>query len=166
VERATTCADEPSATEGVTINRRHLLNWFGRGSLLAAAAAATSQILRFLAYEPPDATPKVFPVGFPDAYPRDAVTYVAEARVYIGRDERGIYAVDAVCPHLGCLVEVRGEVEFVCPCHGSRFSSEGRPETGPATQPLRFLHIRLDPAEGQLAVDRSQQVEPAARLSI
>ena len=43
-----------------------------------------------------------------------------------------------VCPHAGCIVEMNKETkEFVCPCHGSRFSSNGKLLQGPAKTGLR-----------------------------
>ena len=54
------------------------------------------------------------------------------------RDESGdLHAVDAVCPHLGCLVHWNdGEQTWDCPCHGSRFEVDGRVINGPANADL------------------------------
>lgn len=40
------------------------------------------------------------------------------------------------CPHAGCLVKEKNN-EFVCPCHGSRFSLDGKVLEGPATSDLK-----------------------------
>ncbi|MBN1134970.1 MAG: Rieske 2Fe-2S domain-containing protein [Anaerolineae bacterium] len=148
------------------MNRRKFLTLAARGSLAAAAVAAASQVVRFLAFQPPDPTPTTLPVGQPGSYPRGSLIYVAEARVYIGHDRRGLYAVDAVCPHLGCLVELAEKGGFVCPCHDSRFDAEGQVVTGPATRPLSYLRLWLDQEQGQLMVDRGEPVEPSARLTL
>ncbi|MGC4116395.1 MAG: Rieske (2Fe-2S) protein [Myxococcales bacterium] len=57
------------------------------------------------------------------------------------------------CPHLGCRIQrVEGE-QLVCPCHGSRFSLDGRVLTGPATADLRALELeRTDGEDGRLEV--------------
>jgi Rieske Fe-S protein len=64
---------------------------------------------------------------------RDGVSKVA---VY--RDDAGqVHKVTAVCPHLGCVVAWNStERTWDCPCHGSRFSAEGRVYQGPANSDL------------------------------
>ncbi|MEQ1746679.1 MAG: Rieske (2Fe-2S) protein [Saprospiraceae bacterium] len=55
------------------------------------------------------------------------------------------------CTHQGCEVEVQGS-RYVCPCHGSEFTTAGDVLEGPADQPLKtfktsqdetFIHIWL-----------------------
>ena len=146
------------------VGRRRFLTWLGRGSLAAAIGAAGIQVVRFLSFEPPSGEASTLSLGTPDAFRRNSLTYVSEARAYIGRDSEGLYAIDAVCPHLGCLVQQGEEEGFVCPCHDSLFSDEGQALSGPATEPLRFLQLSLDQDNGQLIIDRSQPTEPSARL--
>lgn len=54
------------------------------------------------------------------------------------RDDSGqLHTVSAVCPHLGCIVAWnQAETSWDCPCHGSRFSCDGKILHGPAVQPL------------------------------
>jgi glycine/D-amino acid oxidase-like deaminating enzyme/nitrite reductase/ring-hydroxylating ferredoxin subunit len=54
------------------------------------------------------------------------------------RDERGkLTLVSAGCTHMGCLVAWNDtERTWDCPCHGSRFDTNGRVLAGPATEPL------------------------------
>lgn len=54
------------------------------------------------------------------------------------RDDDGtVRAVSAVCTHLGCLVSFNpAERTWDCPCHGSRFASDGTVIEGPAVDDL------------------------------
>lgn len=124
------------------------------------------QIARFLSFEPPNSGAAIMAIGRPADYPQSSPTYIAEARCYVGRDRAGMYAIDAVCPHLGCLVLLGEEGGFVCPCHDSRFDPQGKAEIGPATQPLRHLQLWYDAEAGQLMVDRGEAVDPAVRLDL
>jgi glycine/D-amino acid oxidase-like deaminating enzyme/nitrite reductase/ring-hydroxylating ferredoxin subunit len=54
------------------------------------------------------------------------------------RNESGaLFVHSAVCPHLKCIVHWNGEEHtFDCPCHGSRFTGEGKVINGPANSDL------------------------------
>lgn len=43
----------------------------------------------------------------------------------------------ALCTHEGCTVEGFRNSTYVCPCHGSTYSTSGSVINGPASQPLR-----------------------------
>jgi glycine/D-amino acid oxidase-like deaminating enzyme/nitrite reductase/ring-hydroxylating ferredoxin subunit len=60
------------------------------------------------------------------------------SKIAIHRDEGGnLHKLSAVCPHLGCVVAWNStEQTWDCPCHGSRFSAEGRVYQGPANGDL------------------------------
>ncbi len=57
------------------------------------------------------------------------------------KDEQGnVHQCSALCPHLGCVVAWNGgEKTWDCPCHGSRFTAQGKVLNGPATQDLPSL---------------------------
>ncbi|HYP47503.1 MAG TPA: Rieske 2Fe-2S domain-containing protein, partial [Thermoleophilaceae bacterium] len=75
-----------------------------------------------------------------DDIPRGEVRVVGrgleQRAVY--RDESGaLHALSARCTHLGCVVNWnRGEATWDCPCHGSRYDTEGAVLEGPAVRPL------------------------------
>ena len=46
-------------------------------------------------------------------------------------------AFTAICTHEGCTITGFQGGSFVCPCHGSTFTSSGQVQQGPATQRLR-----------------------------
>lgn len=53
------------------------------------------------------------------------------------------HAYSAICPHLGCIVQWNDdEKSFDCPCHGSRFSTEGVVINGPALTNLKKFEIK------------------------
>lgn len=50
-----------------------------------------------------------------------------------------------ICPHLGCRYDWHPETqEFICPCHESVFSIDGKVLRGPAPRPLDTLPTRLE----------------------
>lgn len=59
------------------------------------------------------------------------------------RDDDGIYAIlSPICTHLGCEVAWNGvERSWDCPCHGSRFDTDGTVIDGPAPKPLESFAI-------------------------
>ncbi len=60
-------------------------------------------------------------------------------RTAVYRDPAGeLHAVSAVCTHLGCLVGFNdAESTWDCPCHGSRFATDGSVIAGPAVTALK-----------------------------
>ena len=45
--------------------------------------------------------------------------------------------IDGVCTHEGCTITGATASQFVCPCHGSRYSLTGQVQEGPARANLR-----------------------------
>lgn len=101
-------------------------------------------------------------IGPPGEYPEsDQPARVAGQNFFILHDASGFAAVSAMCPHLGCIVSPAAE-GFECPCHGSRFGSDGRVTQGPAPGPLVWYALSLAP-DGQLVVDMRQTVPVGTR---
>ena len=62
--------------------------------------------------------------------------------VAVFRDAEGVYAVSTICTHLGCVVKPNTE-GFECPCHGSKFASDGTVTRGPAPRALPWLKVNV-----------------------
>jgi Rieske Fe-S protein len=64
-----------------------------------------------------------------------------KAAVY--RDEEGhLHVLSAKCTHMGCIVHWNSaERSWDCPCHGTRFSTEGKVLEGPALTGLTRYKI-------------------------
>ena len=143
-------------------SRRDFLTLLGRGALWATAGVTVIALLRYLSFTEP-APPQVFVLDEPSAYPPGTTTPVAEGRAFIAHDERGLYAINATCTHLGCLVK-QAPAGFECPCHGSRYAASGAVASGPATQPLSYSGLSLD-STGKVVLDLSQTVDESVRLA-
>ena len=151
---------EPLPTESTTadVSRRQAFVQLGVGSICAACAGATVLGYEFLApnvlYEPSP----IVNTGKPDTYPLGTVTQDLQSGIYIVHAPEGLYAMSAVCTHLGCLTAWKPELGIVaCPCHGSKFRRDGSKIEGPAPRGLRWLKAWLSD-EGDLLVDRSEEL--------
>ena len=98
---------------------------FFRENLATAAASLRSK----LRHESDDATL---------APGEAAVVKVDGDKTAVYKDRTGqIHAVSAVCTHLGCTVEFNpADTTWDCPCHGSRYTTDGTVIQGPATKDL------------------------------
>jgi len=144
-------------------SRRDFLALLGRGALWATASITVVAVLRYLSFTEPT-PPQVFVLDEPSAYPLNSTTPVAEGRAFIKHDERGLYAINATCTHLGCLVK-SAQAGFECPCHGSQFTANGAVTNGPATASLNYSALSID-SEGKVVVDLSQTVGAELRVEV
>jgi cytochrome b6-f complex iron-sulfur subunit len=139
---------------------RRAFTRIGVGSIAIAGAVSAVFGYEFLSpnalYEPSP----VVDAGKPDRYPPDSVTADTQSGIYIVHGPEGIYTLSAVCTHLGCLTAWKPEIGIIaCPCHGSKFRTDGTKIEGPAPRSLPWLRMWVDDG-GNLLIDRS---EPLAR---
>ncbi len=141
------------------ITRRRLLNFVGWGSFAAFFGGITLASLRFffprILYEPL----QEFVAGRPEDYQIGEVStrMLKEQRVWVVRNERGIFTLVAICTHLGCTpIWHPAEDRIKCPCHGSNFLRDGQNVAGPAPVPLYRAAISLDFA-GNIVVDKGRK---------
>lgn len=72
-------------------------------------------------------------------------------KVAVLKKDGEVKAFSAVCPHLGCIVEWNdGEDTWDCPCHGSRFESDGALKHGPAKRGLDPVEVKIENDEVKL----------------
>jgi glycine/D-amino acid oxidase-like deaminating enzyme/nitrite reductase/ring-hydroxylating ferredoxin subunit len=72
-----------------------------------------------------------------------AIITMGARKVAVYKDEANhVHAYSAVCPHLGCIIQWNAsEHSFDCPCHGSRFTFEGKVVNGPARGDLKKVDL-------------------------
>jgi glycine/D-amino acid oxidase-like deaminating enzyme/nitrite reductase/ring-hydroxylating ferredoxin subunit len=65
-------------------------------------------------------------------------------KIALYKDPAGnLHAVNPICPHLKCEVKWNSaELSWDCPCHGARYSCNGKLLTGPSDHDLEPIEIR------------------------
>ena len=150
------------------MKRRDFLSWVGVGwlatSLPVAIAVCLPSPAASLQSQPP-IEGEAEPVGNSHAAPIAAGQFVSvgtvaelNAKGFLKRDRpkklivirdpnhaAAVLALTSVCNHLKCTVDWQAKQgEFRCPCHGSRFASDGRLTRGPATKGLTPLAAKIE----------------------
>jgi len=162
-------------------DRREFFVKLGIGGGLAALAAQGAASLRSLVPNVSYDAPTTVKLGMPNDFP-DGMKFLPDERLFVFREGNTFHAVSAVCTHLGCTVRaealsqpetrsVEGKLlklthQFLCPCHGSKYSGDGGNVSGPAPKPLAWYHLSLAAEDGQLVVDLARAVERDFRLTL
>ncbi len=145
--------DELTDDEKPDVSRRE---FFGRIGVSACAVAAVGSSVVTLDYLKPKVLfePSTsFIAGTPLDFSDGVVRFQKEKKAYVIGKSGGVYALSAVCTHLGCITRFKSDERVIaCPCHGSRFDLEGNVIHGPAPRPLPWLDVTED-AQGNLVVD-------------
>jgi cytochrome b6-f complex iron-sulfur subunit len=173
--------DESKKSGGVNLTRRKLISRIGLGATLLAIGGQAYAFIRSLVPNVLYEDPQRFKVGTVDQFGEGA-KFLEDKRVFIFRQKNTFHCISATCTHLGCTVKmqslnqrkkvsVRGreideQVEFACPCHGSKYYGDGTNYAGPAPRPLAHYKLEVAPEDGQLVVDTSQTVSQDFRLTV
>ena len=156
--KPTPAAAKPQKTPELT--RRGFFSWIRAGWVTFSAAVGVGSIstFRFLfpnvLFEPP----QIFKAGVPNDYADGIVDtrWKERHQVWIVREGNTMYALRAVCTHLGCTPNwFPTDDKFKCPCHGSGFYRSGINFEGPAPRPLERVRIALAD-DGQILIDQTQ----------
>jgi Rieske Fe-S protein len=76
-------------------------------------------------------------------YPREPVGSVWLIRQAAGANP-AVIALSAECPHLGCAINLSADHQgFLCPCHTSAFTFEGKPKNAVPPRPMDPLEVEL-----------------------
>jgi nitrite reductase/ring-hydroxylating ferredoxin subunit len=135
-------------SENLSVNRRQFV----------AAGAATIALVvlgQSNAHGQPASGGKV-DVGTLSDYPNDVISdkHLKSDKLIVVRNSERIYAMSSRCTHKGTNLGMKnGRIR--CPAHGSVFSEQGTPVSGPAKSALTRYGISLND-KGRLIVDRSK----------
>jgi cytochrome b6-f complex iron-sulfur subunit len=173
--------DESAKSTSVDLSRRKWISRVGLGAILVGIGGQAYAVIRSLVPNVLYEDPQRFKVGTLDQFTEGA-KFIEDKRVFIFRQKNTLHCISATCTHLGCTVKmqrlnqpkkvsVRGreideQVEFACPCHGSKYYGDGTNYAGPAPRPLAHYKIEVAPEDGQLIVDTSQTVSQDFRLTV
>ena len=157
-QQETTCvaAQNPMHTKE-EISRRRFLVIGGCGFLGFLLYSLLATIIDFLKPKVLFEAPMNFKAGLPEEYPLNVVStkWLESQKVWIIRNEKGLYVLSAICTHLGCTPRwLNEEGLFKCPCHGSNFTINGDVVAGPAPKPLWRYSIGLA-EDGQVVVNKN-----------
>lgn len=147
------------------LDRRAFCRRLGWGGLTALVALTVPETIRFLrppAHRRDGGVLHLGPLG--DYAGVGVVTrWVTRHGLWIVRERGRLFALEARCTHLGCTPRwTPEEGVFRCPCHGSRFTTDGGVINGPATRPLPRFAIRTE--HDQVVVDPARKAPPERAL--
>ena len=88
-----------------------------------------------------------------EAVPVGGGVILEEENVVVVQPRAGEFkAFSAVCTHQGCQVSEVKDGEIICHCHASHFAvADGAPTSGPASQPLDEVRIKVSGKDIQVA---------------
>ena len=138
------------------LNRRELFVLAGTAALGCAPSAQNG-----VSPQPLNLPRGPVDVGTIGDYPRDGVyrQFRDSHGFFLIRRGKRLFAQSAVCTHRACKLRVRGD-GFLCPCHGSTFTIEGRVTRAPARRDLpRFAVERT--SENRLIVHTNRSLPHA-----
>jgi menaquinol-cytochrome c reductase iron-sulfur subunit len=94
-------------------------------------------------------------------YPREPVGSVWLIRQPPGSDPP-VIAMQSECPHLGCAINLKPDRSgFLCPCHTSAFTLEGKPTNQVPPRPMDGLEVQVSPGDNPEVRVRFQRFRTA-----
>jgi len=112
--------------------RNHKLSPARRNVIIFGGLLLCWPLLRFLSYKLPK-KPKIVEAS---GTLQNDTFLTKDSFILFGQNEN-LWAVSRTCTHLGCKLNFIEDKQFLeCPCHQSRFSTDGTVLKGPAKNPL------------------------------
>ena len=145
-------------------SRRSFLVWLSGVGLLGSFAVSLLSNLLFLKPRTTYGQPNRFSIGRPDDYPPGVRMAIDPKRICIVREGNKLAVISTTCTHLGCIV-APSDTGFSCPCHGSRYDTDGNVTGGPAPKALAWYQLTLKP-NGELEVDKDTEVSSGTFLNV
>jgi cytochrome b6-f complex iron-sulfur subunit len=143
----TLVTDELTDAQG-TPKRRYFLEWFLGASVVTSLVSFVYPILRYMlpprTSEPTADTALAGRVG--DLKPNTGKIFRFGNRpaLLILTSDGKYHAMSAVCTHLNCTVQYRGDLNSVwCACHNGMYTVDGRNISGPPPRPLDTYQVNL-----------------------
>jgi len=138
------------------VSRRDFLGLAALGAAVVGLIGTVAGSLRFVKANVYSEESKKFKIGRIENFPVGTARKIDDKNVFIFSDENGLFAISAVCTHLGCIVYPT-EFGFQCPCHGSQYNESGKVIGGPAPRPLEWFEIQQE-VDGTLFVNAGKAV--------
>ena len=127
------------------ISRKSFLKKLGIAALIPFGAAWYSSIARDAAYS------RINKVRLNLSNIENGITF--RDGIIINKKDDGIKIFSSRCSHLGCKLNKMENNEIVCPCHGSRFSFDGKVLMGPADNNLKELSYSINKSTKEIVID-------------
>lgn len=77
---------------------------------------------------------------------KSVVAPAPHGKIVVAQPTAGTFvAMSAICTHAGCSVSFNKTTTLMaCPCHGSKFNTDGTVNTGPAARDLKTFTTAVD----------------------
>ena len=130
------------------VSRRSLLDLLLSGSILAFLGAVFYPVARYLSPPKGEAvvTSSVVAAKVADVTPNAGkiFRFGSKPGILVRLPSGEWRAFSAVCTHLQCTVQYRGDLEQIwCPCHNGHFDLSGKNVSGPPPAPLEPYDVNV-----------------------
>jgi nitrite reductase/ring-hydroxylating ferredoxin subunit len=132
------------------INRRQLLATLATATAAACALAGGCANAGRAAWT----GPMDFDLGPASQFDKPGIDarWATSGGFFVVREGPRVFCVSSICTHQACPLKPAAP-DLQCPCHGSRFTEQGKVLNGPATASLVHFGVTLS-ATGNVLVDR------------